>query len=93
MRNRDKYVRTIDALNCFEDICSYYGDVVKAEDNPAYKRIDELPEADVIPVEWIESQVDKGKWNELVRRWREYELLRANIDRSIDLGRENDGGL
>lgn len=30
-----------------------------------------LPAADVIPIEWIEAQVDKGKWAELVQRWRE----------------------
>lgn len=27
---------------------------------------------DRIPVDWIESQVDKGKWRELVQRWREH---------------------
>lgn len=31
-----------------------------------------VPAADVIPVEWIEAQVDKGKWYELVQRWREH---------------------
>ena len=24
-----------------------------------------------IPIDWIESQVDKGKWSELVQRWTE----------------------
>ena len=28
-----------------------------------------MPTVDAIPVEWIESQVDKGKWAELVQRW------------------------
>lgn len=31
-----------------------------------------VPAADVIPVEWIEEQVDKGKWTELIQRWREH---------------------
>lgn len=26
---------------------------------------------DSIPIDWIESQVDKGKWAELVQRWAE----------------------
>lgn len=30
-----------------------------------------FPTVDAIPVEWIESQVDKGKWAELVQRWAE----------------------
>ena len=33
--------------------------------------IDEVPTVDAVPVEWIESQVDKGKWAELVQRWAE----------------------
>lgn len=31
--------------------------------------ISAMPTVDAIPVEWIESQVDKGKWAELVQRW------------------------
>lgn len=31
----------------------------------------EAPTVDAIPIEWIESQVDKGKWHELVQRWEE----------------------
>ncbi len=31
----------------------------------------EQPTVDAIPIEWIESQVDKGKWAELVQRWAE----------------------
>lgn len=30
-----------------------------------------FPTVDAIPVDWIESQVDKGKWAELVQRWAE----------------------
>lgn len=37
----------------------------------AQRRIRKYPAADVIPVEWIEAQVDKGKWAELIQRWRE----------------------
>ena len=33
--------------------------------------INAMPTVDAIPVEWIKSQVDKGKWVELVRRWAE----------------------
>ena len=33
--------------------------------------IDYAPTVDAIPIEWIESQVDKGKWAELVQRWAE----------------------
>lgn len=28
---------------------------------------------EAIPISWIESQVDKGKWHELVQRWTERE--------------------
>lgn len=41
--------------------------------NWALRLLAEIPAADVIPVEWIEAQVDKGKWDELVQRWREHE--------------------
>jgi hypothetical protein len=33
--------------------------------------IEKMPTVDAIPVEWIKSQVDKGKWVELVQRWAE----------------------
>lgn len=35
--------------------------------------LDDQPTVDAIPIEWIESQVDKGKWAELVQRWAERE--------------------
>lgn len=38
---------------------------------PSKNPIPEIPAADVIPVEWIEAQGDKGKWAELIQRWRE----------------------
>lgn len=34
--------------------------------------IADFPRADVIPVWWIEEQIDSGKWCELVNRWREW---------------------
>lgn len=37
----------------------------------AEAEIEPLPAAQVIPIDWIEAQVDKGKWAELVQRWRE----------------------
>lgn len=39
--------------------------------NDAVTAAEFIPVADVIPIEWIEAQVDKGKWAELVQRWRE----------------------
>lgn len=33
--------------------------------------INAMPTVEAIPIEWIESQVDKGKWAELVQRWAE----------------------
>jgi hypothetical protein len=30
-----------------------------------------MEKVEAIPVSWIEEQVDKGKWAELVQRWRE----------------------
>ena len=33
--------------------------------------IKDAPTVEAIPIEWIESQVDKGKWAELVQRWAE----------------------
>ncbi len=38
--------------------------------NAIYMRKKE-PTVDAVPVEWIECQVDKGKWAELVQRWAE----------------------
>lgn len=31
----------------------------------------DTPTVEAIPIDWIENQVDKGKWRELVQRWRE----------------------
>ena len=31
--------------------------------------INAMPTVEAIPVDWIEIQVDKGKWAELVQRW------------------------
>lgn len=35
------------------------------------RMIMEQPTVDAIPIDWIEIQVDKGKWAELVQRWAE----------------------
>lgn len=43
--------------------CPKFCDVIKG----AVKDI----QKDSIPIRWIESQVDKGKWAELVQRWAE----------------------
>lgn len=36
-----------------------------------FKIIDNTPTIEAVPVSWIRSQVDFGKWQELVQRWRE----------------------
>lgn len=33
--------------------------------------VEEESTVDAMPISWIESQVDKGKWAELVQRWAE----------------------
>lgn len=35
--------------------------------------IDALPTVDAIPIEYMQSQVDCGKWQEIIQRWREHE--------------------
>lgn len=65
------YISLWDALQCFEDWEDSRGNLYYAHENRTYQLIEELSPANVIPVEWIESQVDKGKWDELIRRWKE----------------------
>ena len=66
------YISQWDALQCFEDWEDSRGRFHWAHEDSTYQRIEELPPADVIPVEWIESQADSDKWNELIKRWNEY---------------------
>lgn len=66
------YISQWDALNCFEDWEDAHGNLYYAYEDRTYQRIEELSPADVIPVEWIESQADSDKWNELIKRWNEY---------------------
>lgn len=51
-------------INEYEAAC---GDGIQT----ARYEIEEAPTIDAVPVSWIESQVDKGKWAELVQRWAE----------------------
>ena len=66
------YISQWDALQCFEDWDDAHGNLYYAHEDLTYQAIEKLPPADVIPVEWIESQADFDKWNELVNRWNEY---------------------
>lgn len=65
------YISQWDALQCFEDWEDAHGNLYYAHEDRTYQRIEALSPADVIPVKWIESQVDCGKWNDLIRRWKE----------------------
>ena len=62
------YISQWDALQCFEDWEDSRGRFHWAHEDRTYQRIEELPPADVIPVEWILKQ-DGG--DELVKRWNE----------------------
>ena len=66
------YISQWDALQCFEDWEDAHGNLYYAHEDRTYQRIEELSPADVIPVEWIESQADSDKWNELIKWWNEY---------------------
>ena len=66
------YISQWDALQCFDDWEDSRGRFHWAYENRTYRMIEELSPADVIPVEWIESQADSEKWNELIKRWNEY---------------------
>ena len=35
--------------------------------------IDALPTVDAIPIKYMQSQVDCGKWQEIIKRWKEHE--------------------
>lgn len=39
--------------------------------NDAVSLVEGMPTIEAIPIDWIESQLDKGKWAELVQRWTE----------------------
>lgn len=63
------YISQWDVLQCFEDWEDAHGNLYYAYEDRTYQRIEELPSADVIPIEWILKQ-DGG--DELVKRWNEY---------------------
>lgn len=65
------YISQWDVLQCFEDWEDAHGNLYYAHEDRTYQMIEELPPADVIPIEWIKSQVDSERWNELIRRWKE----------------------
>ena len=33
------------------------------------------PTIDAIPIEYMQSQVDSGKWEEIITRWREHDKI------------------
>ena len=35
--------------------------------------IDEAPTIEAVPIEYMQSQVDCGKWAEIIQRWKEHE--------------------
>lgn len=40
----------------------------------AYRcEIDAMPTVEAIPIEYMQAQVDCGKWQEIIQRWREHE--------------------
>ena len=53
-----------------EDFMKHTG----CEAQAAWKKdIDALPTVDAIQIEYMQSQVDCGKWEEIIQRWREHE--------------------
>ena len=42
--------------------CTQYG---------IHQIIDDAPTIDAIPIEYMRSQIDCGKWEEIITRWRE----------------------
>lgn len=56
-------------------------DALKATFREAYKInsngvigavIDDTPTIDAIPIDYLRSQVDSGKWEEIITRWKEH---------------------
>lgn len=37
------------------------------------KDIEEQPTIDAIPIDYMRSQVDSGKWEEIITRWKEHD--------------------
>jgi hypothetical protein len=35
--------------------------------------IDALPTVEAVPIEYMQSQLDCGKWAEIIQRWKEHE--------------------
>ena len=70
-----EFISREDAVQCSEDIANdLFEEGFESTSEGARivsEWIKDIPAADVIPVEWIYAQVDKGKWDELVQRWRE----------------------
>ena len=70
-------MRLIDADNLLKELEEWKADLYDTSSDSQLGVTDaiviacQMPTVDAIPIEWIESQVDKGKWAELVQRWAE----------------------
>ena len=70
-------MRLIDADNLLKELEEWKADLYDTSSDRQLGVTDaiviacQMPTVDAIPIEWIESQVDKGKWAELVQRWAE----------------------
>lgn len=75
----DEYKKLNDAFNetnVFKapNYVALYGALMQ-EVGAVIGAINDAPTVDAIPIEYMQSQVDCGKWKEIIQRWREHEQV------------------
>ena len=61
----------IEILAVMQGRCNTKAELI--HNSKIWQQVKDMPTVDAIPIEYMQSQVDCGKWQEIIQRWREYE--------------------
>lgn len=65
--------RLIDAQDTFNVLSDYYHHSTHVQHLALQEALNKVPTVDAIPIEYMRSQVDSGKWEEIITRWKEHD--------------------
>ena len=61
----------IEILAVMQGRCNTKAELI--HNSKIWQQVKDMPTVDAIPIEYMQSQVDCGKWQEIIQRWREDE--------------------
>ena len=67
--------RLIDTQDAFNVLTDYYHHNTHVQHLALQEALNKVPTADAIPIDYMRSQVDSGKWEEIITRWKEHEQI------------------